>query len=463
MPSSTTRRRFLLTSAALALAPSAARAKSHGKVTAKTWTNWPGNVQFEHAGITYPRTVHDVASAIQDASAIKAVGSGHSFNGCPVTAGKLLSLDKLSAVRSVDAEHLEVWVEGGLTIRDANKQLARHGLVVPSLGNSFYQSLAGAVSTGTHGSGMAWGSLCDGDSLLAMEIVDGTGTVRTLEIEDDTLKAARVGLGALGVITALKMRVERMTNLHIQRRLVTESQGTNPAQWMERHDHYELFWIPFADRFFTVSRDKTDDKPHHSGPLKDWWNAWVVEYVGLNGLLKKSARHPDKTPDTMARLAGAVSSFDAVDRADRAMTNPRFMKAYDLEFSLPIAKLPDALAVVRQITDEFAASSTFYLNLPVQFRFVRADRGTLLSPAQGRDTVFIDVGTHHKYRGWEAFFAELETRLRAIGGRPHWGKVFSSGDVSAFPAFARWEAVRAEMDPQGKFLNPWIEKLRAGM
>ncbi|TNE84825.1 MAG: FAD-binding protein [Deltaproteobacteria bacterium] len=446
MPSPT-RRELLLGAGALAL--------GLGPVAhAEPWTNQAGNVTFDPRQRLAPSTVDEVAAAVKAAKKVKAVGGGHSFHRGTETEGTLISVENLRAQRALDGD--AVWLEAGLTLREASELLAAQGRALPSLPSGGDQTLGGAVSTATHGGNPTCGSLSDGDSLLALELVDAAGAVRTLEVEDDTLAAARVGLGALGVITAVKLRTVPTTALRLKRGLVSEWDGLNPER-IAQHDHYSLFWLPLSERFVAVTRDETTAEAHHGNVLRKDWRACGLEPRALGKLLRKAAGDAEASERALARMAGAVESFEAVGPDHEIQLTTGSLSAIEAAWALPRESAEDGLRAIRELTEAWARDGRFFLNLPVEMRWVRGDRGTLISPTQGRDSVVFGLASHPDFVRWPDFFAAVGKSLGALGARAHWGKHGAS--PRNHPEWERFAAVREAMDPGGKFLNPWLEGL----
>jgi L-gulono-1,4-lactone dehydrogenase len=429
------------------------------------WENWSKTLRFKPSGFVRARSVEEVIKAVQCSRKLKAVGSGHSFSDAALTDGTVLSLERMNQVLSWDRDRKRVTVQGGLTIREGMRELARQGVALPSLGNSFYQSFAGAVSTSTHGSGIAWGTLSDAQGLVEIELVDGRGELRSFSADkpEDAhlLAAARVSMGALGVITSVTFGVVDDHNLAYRSWKGDVGQALDSAMWAD-NDHYEFYWFPYTEDCLLITRNITEEKRNKSGPLRDWWNEWVLEYVGLQTLLKPVIRHPEKSPKIMANLAKMASGRALVDRWDRVMTNPRYLRGVDMEYALPIERVNEAFSAVRDTVSSWASRGEGYLHIPVQFRFVRADQGTYLSTAQGRDTAYIDIGALARAPLQEPLFRELEQKLYALGGRPHWGKLFWKNPKAAYPDFERWDEARRELDPEDKFMNPYVNRLLDG-
>ncbi|MEW6057413.1 MAG: D-arabinono-1,4-lactone oxidase [Bdellovibrionota bacterium] len=436
-----------------------------GDRSSKRWTNWIGNISFQPDRIASPNSLDRLIQVVRESQKLHAVGSGHSFNGCVETKGTLINTKRLNRILEVDRTHGRVRVEAGMVLSDFNDALAKLGLALPSLGDVAYQTLGGVVSTATHGSGMKWGTFSDEQSILGADLVLANGSLLSLSqdrpSDHEYLKAARVGLGGLGTLYSLTFRVVEAFNLEQSTEALSLDQALDPKNYLE-NDHFEFYYFPFTEKTLVIRRNTTG-KPRDQKPIKNWLNEIVLENALLDLLVKSTTLNPSSFPRLMHFLVGLIPNENFVDRSDQVMTSPRFMKAYSMEYAFPIEHARAALDEYRECVEQFASipnkAGRYYANLPVDVRFVRADQGTYLSHAQGRDTCYIDIASHKSVKNFEPFFRALERRFLKLGGRPHWGKLFYHNPRVHYPEFRQYADVRQNLDPDGKFINHFMKQL----
>jgi FAD/FMN-containing dehydrogenase len=384
------------------------------------WTNWAGNVACEPSLRVDAASEADVVAALRQADArslrVRVAGSGHSFSPLVATDGLLLSLDGLAGVVRHEPEQRRVWVRAGTKLSALGRALHALGLAQENLGDVDVQALGGALATGTHGTGRALPNLSARVSGLRLLLADGSLRVLRAEKEPETLAAARVSLGALGVVTAARLDCVPAHRLH--ERVVRMPIDTCLATLDERcaaHRHYEFFWYPARDLGEAKSLDPTELEPE----------------------------------------AIAGRKYERIGWSHEVLPSVRELRFLEMEYALPAEAGPAAFRAVR----ERMRSRHPDVAWPVEYRSVRAD-DAWLSPAHARETVALSVHQGAELP-WEAFFADLEPVLREHGGRPHWGKRHGlrAAELAAlYPRFGDFRRLRAELDPQGRFLN---EHLRA--
>jgi L-gulonolactone oxidase len=343
-----------------------------------------------------------------------------------------------------------------MRLRSLNEALAREGLALPNLGDVDVQSVAGALSTGTHGTGAGFKNLSA--QVESLELVSADGTLcRVSASDEDTtaFRAARVGVGALGVMTSVTLRCVPAFNLYAQEiptplpevlaRLDDE---------VERNEHYEFFAFPHAPVALVRVNNRTD-APKTAGSRGA---VWLREKFLENHLLGLACRVGRAAPSAIPRLNRLVmrlaSRSEWVDRSDRVFTSPRLIRFNEMEYALPRACAQDAIREVLTISERHA------VNFPLEVRFVAGD-DALLSPTFERDSCYIAV---HAFRGmaYEPFFREVESAVDRWAGRPHWGKHhFQSEETlrSRYPGWADFQRVRGELDPRGIFTTPALERV----
>ena len=422
------------------------------------WSNWAGTLRCVPVAFEHPGSAREVAGALRRAAeagrVVRAAGAGHSFSPGPLTDGTLIHLGRLNRILDADAGSGRVKVEAGITLADLNRGLQERGLAMPNLGDIDAQSLAGALATGTHGTGAALPNLSAG--VEAIELVDGRGERRTLTAADgDLLRAARVGLGSLGIVTAVTLRCVPAFRLRgVDATLPLEDVLASLDERVDGHDHFEFWTFPHSPLALTRTNDRTDAPVRTPGRARAWVHDVALDNYALLGLQRAARRVPRAIPRINRLAARAASGRERVDWSHRIFASPRLVRFDEMEYAIPRERAAEAVRGAREILERHPVS------FPVELRFVRGD-DALLSPAHGRDTAYVAV---HVFEGMdgEGPFREVERLMGGFGGRPHWGKrsYLSARELRArYPRWDAFAAARAELDPEGRFENPWARRV----
>jgi L-gulono-1,4-lactone dehydrogenase len=414
------------------------------------WTNWSGGQSGSPAAVVHPGSRAEVAAAVAGARTLRVAGAGHSFSAAAVTDGTLLKLDRLDRVLDADPASGLVRVEAGITLHRLNRELLARGLALPNLGDVDVQTLAGALATGTHGTGGRLANLSE--AVVGMELVLADGSERELT-GGDLLRAARVGLGALGVVVAVTLRCVPAFRLHA----VDEPQPLEEVlddldEHVEANEHFELFSFPHSPLALTRTNNRTDAPAAPPGRALEWAQEVLLDNH-VFGVLNRVARRFPGTIPRLNRLAGAVSSRrERTDHSFRIFASPRLVRFEEMEYALPREHAAEAVRGCHAILARHAVS------FPLELRFSAGD-DALLSQAHDRDSAFVAV---HVFRGmdWEAPFREVEAMMERWDGRPHWGKRSFLGARELAGRYPRWDdfqAARAQLDPHGRFASPWTD------
>src|SRR5215210_5408336 len=413
------------------------------------WSNWSRGQSCAPAEHVRPGTRAELAAAVSHGGAVRVAGAGHSFSGGVPTEGTLLSLDRLDRVLDVDRASGLVRVEAGIGLRQLVRALHADGLALPNLGDVDAQSLAGALATGTHGTGLGLGNLST--AVAGMELVLADGSERVLEGGDE-LRAARVGLGALGVVVAVTLRCVPAFRLHAvdEPRPLEEVLVALDAH-VEGNDHFELFTFPHSPLALTRTNNRTEAPASPRRPRREWLQDVALDNHAF-GLVNRVARRAPRAIPALNRVAGrSASRRERVAESFEVFASPRLVRFEEMEYALPRARAAEAVRACRAILARHPVS------FPIELRFSAGD-DALLSPAHARETAYVAV---HLFEGmaFETPFREVEALLRGWGGRPHWGKRSFLGAAELAPAYPRWAdfaAVRERLDPGGRFVNAWI-------
>ncbi|HEY2221004.1 D-arabinono-1,4-lactone oxidase [Actinomycetospora sp.] len=425
-----------------------------------TWRNWAGNQRTDPVRRVVARDVEDVSAAVTAAAReglrVKATGSGHSFTGIGVPDGVALAAPEDPRLLRVDGD--AVTVPGGMTIRTLNTLLWDRGLALPNLGDIDAQTIAGAVATGTHGTGASHQGIAA--RIRALQLVTADGSVLTCGPAEhpEVFHHARVGLGALGVVTAVTLAAVPAFALHARETAMPLAEVLEGFDDLAAaHDHVEFYWFPHTDVAATKINDVVPDD--RSGPSRSRVAGWVGDELMGNGAFELVCRlgsaAPALVPTLNRVMAGQMANAEYVDRSYRVFTSPRRVRFLEMEYAVPRAALPEALDGLRS-----AAAHARDVTFPVEVRVAGAD-DIPLSTASGRDSAYLAV---HVYRGrpHEAYFAAVESVMTALDGRPHWGKLHTRTAAqlaSSYPEFDAFLALRDHLDPEGRFGNAHLDRI----
>ena len=428
-----------------------------------TWTNW-GRCETAHpTEVLRPTTVQAVCDAVIRATAtgrlIKVVGSGHSFTGIAVAPDIQLDLGALAGVLDVDRERKRVTVGGGTPLWQLTRLLARHGLALENMGDIDRQTISGAISTGTHGTGLAFGGLAT--QVVGLTLVSGTGELVRIDEEQSSewLPAARVGLGALGIIVEVTLQCVPGFAIHAIERV--EPVDDVVATFDERcthTDHFEFYWFPHTDTAFTKANIRL---PAYT-PLESTnrVSQWIEEELLENGVLGAICAAGSALPAAVPSLNRTVTRFlsdrEHTQRSDRVFTSPRRVRFREMEYAVPYESMGAAFDEVRSLI----AERGWRISFPIEVR-AAADDENWLSTAYGRRSAYIAVHRYVRDDPTE-YFAAVEQIMRRHDGRPHWGKMHNrtAADLrDSYPRFDGFLAVREKLDPRRTFANDYLHRV----
>lgn len=424
------------------------------------WRNWAGNQSAEPLSIEAPvdedALCRVIAGAAERGEPVKVVGSGHSFTAAAATEGRMIRVDHMRGIRSIDRVNNLVTVGAGTTLADLNEMLHAEGLAMPNLGDIAYQTVAGAISTSTHGTGASFTGLAA--QVKGFRVVSGTGEVVVCnEVENrDLFDVARVSVGALGAVTEYTLQTVpafRLRATEEPMRLDALLEAVD--ELVNRHDHFEFFWIPHTRWTLTKRNERTQDAPEPLPRVRGWVEKTFMENYAFGALCRIGRMRPSLIP----RLATALPSSGSrtyVDHSYRVFASPRLVRFYEMEYAIPRDGLVSAL---RDITS-MVETKGYMLNFPVEVRFTSGD-DVPLSTAYGRDSAYIAV---HVYKGmeYEPYFRDVEDILRSYDGRPHWGKIHYRDASDLGQMYPRWREfldARDSLDPARTFANEYTRRV----
>ena len=428
------------------------------------WESWSGLTTAHPAQEMTPVSASEVSDAVvasrRSGLRVKMVGTGHSFTDIAVTDGLLLRPDRLVGIRTVDREAMTVTVLAGTPLHVLNDRLHTLGLALHNMGDIDRQTVAGAIATGTHGTGGRWASLSA--QVAGLELVTADGTVRQARpdgtAEEATLfDAARIGLGALGIVTAVTFLVEPSFALEAVEEPMPWAQVVDGFDELAGDNrHFEAYWFPHTDRMLTKRNNRTLDDLEPLSRLK----AYVDDELLSNTLFGALNRVGDVAPRAIPRInrlsSRALSARRYTDVSHRVFTSSRRVVFREMEYAVPRETGMQALTEVRALIEQ----EGWRISFPVEIRHAPAD-DVWLSTAYARDSVYlafhVNARTDHT-----AYFSGVERVLRAYDGRPHWGKLHTRTAADLAPAYPRFDdfvALRDRLDPDRLFTNPYLERV----
>ncbi|SFN97991.1 D-arabinono-1,4-lactone oxidase [Mycetocola miduiensis] len=431
--------------------------------TGAVWRNWARTEQARPLRVERPRTTAAVQRAVRAAGGsgipIKAVGSGHSFTGIAVATGVQLALDDLTGLIDRPTADGRASFYAGTRLRDIPRLLAPFGLAMNNLGDIDGQSISGAISTGTHGTGAPYGGLAD--QVRGVTIITGDGELLHIDEDDnaDLLPAVALGLGALGILAEVTIAcVPRFLLESVEQAEPLADVLDSLAERAASADHFEFFWFPHTATALT----KTNTRLPGSAARKPlpFAKRWVDESLMANGVYRATCFVGTILPPVIPVLnrlaAKAARRRRFTDVSHRVFSTKRTVRFREMEYALPAENVP---TVIREI-EALIAQRRWRISFPIEVRFAAAD-SLWLSTAYGRDTGYVAV---HRYihENPARYFAAVEAILIEHGGRPHWGKMHTlgAGDLRAlYPRFDDFLAVRDRLDPRRLFSNPYLTRV----
>ncbi|MCW2899607.1 MAG: FAD-linked oxidoreductase [Streptosporangiaceae bacterium] len=435
------------------------------RVADLTWRNWARNEQATARRVVEPRSTAEVSAAVRSAAedglTVRMTGAGHSFTGAAVARGVRLCPRGLTAVRSVDTASGLVTVEAGLPLRELNRTLAQHRLALANMGDIQEQTVAGAAQTGTHGTGRDTAGLVSQIAGLELVLADGSVVTCSRDERPELFDAARVGLGALGVVTAITWRTVPAFLLRAQE---------EPMRWDEvlsrldelasGNEHFEFYWFPHTEGCLTKRNNRLGRAEAAAAGALPRLRRWVDDEVLSNAVFGAANRLGRRMPGVIPAVNGvsarALGARTYSDLSYKVFTSPRRVRFKEQEYAIPRAELASALRELRALF----ARKDWRISFPIEVRLLPAE-DAWLSMAYDRPTAFIAIHVYH-LAPHEEYFRAVEDLMTSRGGRPHWGKLHTRDAAylrGVYPRFGDFLALRDELDPGRRFANPYLTQV----
>lgn len=425
------------------------------------WQNWARSVRAHPRRVLHPASTQEVVEAVRAARAeglpVKAYGAGHSFTPIAATEGVLLRLDRMDAVLGHDAATSRVRVQAGISLHALNPRLLALGLALPNLGDVDPQSVAGAVSTGTHGTGHRLHGISA--AVVGVQLVTADGDVMEIDEQHPWFGASRVTLGALGIVTEVTLQCVPTFLLHAREEPMALPEVLDRLpELVEENDHFEFYWFPHTEKALVKRNNRVPDGSERApvGRVRHL----VDDELLSNGLFEVANRVGRRVPSLVPRInhvsGSALSAREYVDHSHEVFVSPRRVRFRESEFAMPRAALPEVIA---SLQGWFGAGHET-VSFPIEVRFTAAD-DVWMSTGHERDNCYVAVHQYHRLDP-AAYFAAAQDVFTAHEGRPHWGKMHTLGADYLSGRYARFDdfvAIRDELDPHRVFSNPYLDRV----
>ncbi len=423
--------------------------------------NWSGLHRFTPRQVAEPADLEEVVGAVGGARSrgqrIRVRGNLHSFSEIVETDDTLISLREMNGLVDVDGDSGRVRVRAGTSIHDLSRLLDAHGLAVPNLGDIDVQSIAGAAATATHGTGLAWGNISA--QIVAGQLVTAAGEVVEVDESDmQTLKALRVSLGTLGVLTEVTLQCVPAFRLDRLDTPAPLGETLEQADALAREfDHFEFYVLPYADFALQKRIDRSDAPARPLSKPKQFLSDVVVENLAFGAAVKAGKIYPRAIPPIARLITKFFSPERRLDKSFDAFSTVRMVRFNEMEYAIPREHLSDAVTSVMEMIER----EKMPINFPIEVRVGRADPDSFLSTSAARETCYISVHTA-KGMPYREYFEGVEAIMDGFDGRPHWGKMNWQTAEKLAPRYPEWDAfqaVRTHLDPDGVFTNTYTERI----
>lgn len=425
----------------------------------KTWKNWAHTSESTPENIFYPTSIEDVCKLVKEASKqnkrIRVVGAGHSFTSLVQTSEWLVSLDQLSGIESINEEECYATALGGTRLFQIGEELGKLGYAQENLGDVNVQSIAGAISTGTHGTGVAFGNIST--QVVEVVLVTGAGEILTISEESNPtyFKACLVSLGLLGIIVKVTIKIIPCPIYEYKSRKIEFSQlAQQLEQLIKSNRHFEFYLFPYSDLVQVKTMNIIEQKPQRMA-LHHFKNLLLENYLFF--IFSETCRIYPKSSRFFSRMsAKGVSTSTKRANSYQLFATPRLVRFREMEYCIPLENLKPAMEKVR----ECIVTKKHEVHFPIECRTVKAD-DIWISPSYQRDSAYI---AFHMYKGmpYEEYFHDMESIMQEFDGRPHWAKMHTRTKedlLTLYPKLSDFLAVREKLDPERIFMNHYLNEL----
>ena len=422
--------------------------------------NWSGKIQWTPSKIFYPETEDAIQGVVKQAISaskkVRIIGAGHSFTPLAKTDDYLIVLDKYEGLISVDKQKHQVVAKAGTKLFALSELLFENGLAMENMGDIDRQSIAGTISTGTHGTGKNLKSISN--QVIALRFINGKGEIIECSEEKnkDLFKATQVSMGTLGVITEITMQCVPAYKLKLENRKEKLSKVLEELEdRISKNRNFEFYWFPYSDTVWSKTSNITDAPPDKIN-IANTFSEYVLENYAYKLLTEFAYNFPSKNEWASKFTAKSVSTFTKVYHSHKIYATKRMVKFNEMEYNIPAASFQDVWKEIMQTVN----SKKYDIHFPMEVRFVKGD-DIYMSPAYKRDSAYIACHTYNK-KDPKLFFAALESIFIKYGGRPHWGKMNTLTPKrieDTYPEFDRFLKHREDQDPGNIFISPYFKSL----
>lgn len=419
--------------------------------------NWAKNFNVTAANYYQPETEAEIVDIVKHSHKVRMVGAGHSWSAICFNNTALLNLDLYNKVLELDKGKRQVRVQAGIKLWQLNNYLDKHGFALLNLGSIDKQSVAGAINTATHGSGINYQIL--GSQIEEFKLVKADGELVVINCQRDKqlFEMALVGLGALGVVTEVVINIVPVFNLHDETYVTNFDEVINNLdEYVKGTDHFKLWWFPHIDEVVVYRYTRTNDKVNDS-PLRQWLMDKVLSVIGYRLMLALGNVNRNWRIGINGFLVRKmISPLSRIEKSYKVFVvpEPPLHRETEWGFDLSIAK--DLLREYKATINK----SAHRINFLQEIRFTKADNFAL-SPCYGRNTMWLGAYNADNF-GWNELLADFEMLAKKYNGRPHWGKEFNIDKAyiaALYPQYNSFCSLRNEMDPDGKFVNDYIARI----
>jgi L-gulonolactone oxidase len=421
------------------------------------WSNWSNRVKCHPSKLYQPSSESEIINLVSQANAnstsLRVAGSGHSFTELVPSREWLMNLKNYTGLTSINVKKGTATFRAGTQLSEVTESLFKKGFALENMGDIDKQSLAGALSTGTHGTGINFGVMST--QLTTINIVTPSRSLVqcTPDTNPELFKAAQVSLGSLGILTELTLELEPVYYLTEEfTKLPLETCLELIEELRANNRHFEFFWFPGTDTAIVKTLNKTSER----NDLPDWTVGDIIE----NGLFDILCRIGNQVPagvKWMNQLAAkGFSTSGRTGPGHRVFSSVRSVRFNEMEYGVPAPEGPSVIRDLRELINRKHRGVQF----PVEYRYVQGD-DIFLSPANGMDRAFIAVHKFHK-KSYKSFFRDCESIFTQYRGRPHWGKIhFRNAQElkNLYPEWDRFQSIRKTLDPKGILMNDHLRKI----
>jgi sugar-1,4-lactone oxidase-like protein len=419
--------------------------------------NWAGNQQSIASHFYQPETEEQLIDIVKSHAKVRMVGTGHSWSALCHSDEAMINLDRYNKVIALDKEKKQLTIQAGIKLWQINEYLDAEGMALINLGSIAKQSVAGAISTATHGSGIGYQVLASQVQRFTLIRADGVKVILDKDTDKETFDLAIISLGSLGVVSELTLNICEAFRLHdITSSMDFDEMLVKLDDLVQTTDHFKMWWFPHVSKIVLYHYQRTKDAANDSR-FRQWLMDEVLSVVVYRALVFIGNIFPGLRPFFNSLL---ILSFNKpLDRIEKSykvfnVADPPIHREAEWAFDIKDAK--EVLTAYRKMIDE----SDHKINFIQEIRFVKGD-DYALSPSYQRDSIWIGcylIGD----KGWPQLLGDFEKLAQKYKGRPHWGKEYNMDRNyirSQYPRLDDFNKLRLDLDPSGKFSNPMIARL----